>query len=174
MASWDFAIARTLPLEGGYVVDHAGPTHRGILLRELRLMGLAADYDGDGDVDADDLRAMPLPAAIAWYQARVWQPGRYELILGQWTAWKPFDTAVNMGFGASSRIAQRAMNRLGADLLVDGFIGPKTREAINQAPEPLVLSAMREEQRKVYDLIINRDPATFARYKTGWYRRAAA
>ena len=52
--------------EGGYVDDPddpGGATRFGISLRLLKKMGKLGDIDGDGDIDADDIRRLSSDSA---------------------------------------------------------------------------------------------------------------
>jgi len=178
------AIAEMLQWEGGYVVDHAGPTHRGITLRSLRGSmpdgTLEWDLDGDGDVDAADLLAMTHEQAVAWYKEHFWvrfghhhlaEPGpRHERCAAY-----AFDCCVNMGQRQSGRILQRALVASGRrqgvfDLVVDGLVGPKTLTAYRAADARVLLTAQICERAAFYRLLVARVPA-HEQYLKGWLNR---
>jgi len=125
----DFILER----EGGFVndpKDPGGATKYGISLRFLKTIDPAmADLDEDGDIDVDDIFAMTMETARTFYMVRFYTPmgiGRYPAPLGA----AMLDTGVNMGKAAAGRILQQALNQSGADLAVDGIVGPKTRTAL--------------------------------------------
>jgi len=118
---------------GGFVndpKDPGGATKYGISLRFLKTIDPAmADLDEDGDIDVDDIFAMTMETARTFYMERFYTPmgiGRYPAPLGA----AMLDTGVNMGKAAAGRILQQALNQSGAELAVDGIVGPKTRTAL--------------------------------------------
>ena len=166
----------TLKHEGGFVdnpADPGGATNFGISLRWLRSKGLdVGDIDGDGDVDADDIRALTPEQAIRLYRQRWWSVGGYADFCNVSVAGKVFDLAVNMGQRPAARIVQRACRAHGIDLVDDGLIGPKSLAAIQQAARSLhMLPAIRAEAAGHYRLLIAKNPA-LATFERGWLRRA--
>lgn len=168
-AIFALAIPKILEHEGGYTVDHAGPTNFGITLPVLK--DAALDIDHDGDIDADDIRAMREEHAIEVYRRCWWDRYEYGRIEDQDVATKVFDLAVNMGPKQAHKIAQRACRAAGWELVEDGIIGPKTLAALNRLNPSMVLAAMRSEAAAVYRMIIYKHPA-YAKYEKGWLRRA--
>ncbi|MCB1366762.1 MAG: peptidoglycan-binding protein, partial [Rhodobacteraceae bacterium] len=60
--------------EGGYVNDPndpGGATNYGVTIHTMRRLGL--DLDGDGDVDAADVRALPRARAVAIFIEHYYQ-----------------------------------------------------------------------------------------------------
>lgn len=124
------ALDFTLRWEGGFV-DHpddpGGATNHGVSLRWLKGLDLSiADIDGDGDVDADDIRALTLQHARALFADRFWH-GLSLDDLPPAVAIAVFDAAVNSGPRPAFRFLQRSLNLCGADLTEDGIFGPKSR-----------------------------------------------
>ncbi len=178
MANFLTAIPHILQHEGGYVNhpnDPGGATKYGISLRYLRKRGdLLGDFDGDGDVDVDDIRAMTVPMAKTTYRAGFWDPNKLGEVKSQMVATKIFDMCVNMGSKQAWKIAQRAVGACGVPLIDDGVIGPNTLQAINSLDHfdyDLVIT-IRELQRAFYTRIMKRKPKLQA-FSLGWYRRAA-
>lgn len=177
MASFDLAIPVVLKHEGGFVdhpADPGGATNFGISLRFLRGICASAcyDIDGDGDVDAEDVRQLPQELAVDIYRRYFWLPA-YEQIADQAVATKVFDTAVNCGHGAAHRILQRALCGVGQRVEIDGKLGPKTLAAVNCTDPSLLLEAFRAEQIKHYERLIELDPKRAA-FRRGWLARAAS
>jgi len=164
--------------EGGYV-DHpndpGGATKYGMSLRYLRRRGdLLGDFDGDGDVDVHDIRAMTEPQAKHAYEIGFWGPNRLNSVKSQLLANKIFDMAVNMGSKQAWRLAQRAATRHGQELVDDGIVGRKTLAAMNALLDVDydVLATLRELQRGFYEGIMEQKPDLRA-FRLGWLRRAA-
>ena len=120
----------TAKWEGGLVdhpADTGGITNHGVSLRWLRDQGVdAGDIDGDGDIDADDIRELTAAQAAALFRERFWDPLRCD-DYAQPVALALYDAAVNCGPAQAVRFAQRAVNAMGGQLDVDGKLGALTR-----------------------------------------------
>ncbi|MBF0590251.1 MAG: hypothetical protein HQL53_14110 [Magnetococcales bacterium] len=178
MANFESAISIVLQHEGGYVndpVDPGGATNYGVSLRFLRATGDLdlGDVDGDGDIDADDIRQMNRDQAIAIYRSEFWDRGGYEHIRHQNVANKLFDAAVNMGPKQAHKLVQRALWSVGRRVVVDGQLGPRTLAAIQDANGAHLLAALRSEMAGFYRELIARRPQ-LKKYRKGWERRAYA
>jgi lysozyme family protein len=168
----DRAIAFVLKHEGGFV-DHAadpgGATSYGISLRFLKAEGL--DIDGDGDVDADDVRALSREAAAGIYEASFWKPLRFDRLPGM-VAIKLFDLTVNVGPRPAGRILQRAVRgATGRELVEDGVIGPVTLAEVVNAPVPYLVACLRSEAAGFYRALVAEKPQ-FKPFLVGWLNRA--
>jgi lysozyme family protein len=167
----DRALDFTLEHEGGWSDrknDKGGKTNWGITLAVLK--GLGRDVDLDGDVDADDLRALPKEEARAIYENLYWFGDPF---LDDAVAIKHFDIGVHAGPGTANKILQRAINNFwGRPLLAeDGHLGPKTLAAANALPPKDMLQALCAEQLGHYLNIIRLDP-TQIEFQNGWIKRA--
>ncbi len=175
MSWFELAIPTVLEHEGGYVDDpddHGGATNYGISLRYLKKQGAdVGDFDGDGDVDVDDIRAMSVDDAEHIYRTLWWDRFGYGDIVDQALATKVFDLAVNMGARQAHRLLQRACRAAGKPVTVDGLLGPVTLGAVNDLPATAVLAALRSEAAGFYRVLIARDPVR-RKWQTGWLRRA--
>ena len=78
-----------------------------------------------------------------------------------------FDMCVNMGRGRATKIMQETANTKGADLKVDGGMGPKTIGAL----ENVELERVRAYRVKYYVNLIDRKP-DLAKFYFGWFRRS--
>lgn len=178
MASFYKSIDLILEHEGGYVNhpdDPGGATKYGVSLRFLKKRGdLLGDFDGDGDVDVEDIMAMTVPQAKNVYQECFWEPNRLREVKSQILATKIFDMAVNMGSKQAWKLAQRALSAHGHPLIDDGVVGPQTLEAINALEhfDYDVIGTLRDLQKNFYTRIIKRKPR-LQKFSLGWYRRAA-
>jgi len=162
--------------EGGFV-DHSsdpgGATNYGVSLRFLRQEGI--DIDNDGDIDADDIRAITPEKSKTIYKKYFWLPAQCDKIRSQLIATKVFDMAVNMGQRQAYKLVQRAINTLQSsqDLVVDGIVGPSTISAINslEKTDYELIIHIRVEQAQFYLGLIESKPE-LADFQLGWLRRA--
>lgn len=171
-----------LAREGGYVDDPddpGGPTNFGVTIHTMRALGL--DLDGDGDVDAHDVRMLSREAAVEIFITHYFTaPGIGRLPVPLQAS--VFDMYVNAGRNAV-RILQRLLREMGHDVAVDGVIGPLTARAahgaMTQAPDHLV-DAYGIALRNYYYRLADRRPASrkYTRRrdggKGGWITRAEA
>lgn len=175
---FDRFVAGLLVREGGFVdhtKDPGGATNWGISLRYLRrerpevLAGLQLDVDGDGDVDADDIRRLPRETAIEVYR-RCWWDRHGYVRLAEPLGEKVCDLSVNMGPYHAHVLLQRALGMIGK--AVDGRVGPGTLGvAAKQDPE-MVRGLVRELARTRYEELIAGNP-DLAVFRNGWMARAA-
>jgi len=168
--------------EGGYVDDPhdpGGATNHGVTIHTMRRLGL--DLDGDGTVDADDVRALPRDRAVEIFIEHYYRGPGIGLLP---EALQPsvFDMYVNSGSNAV-RILQELLRDMGLEIAVDGVIGPQTARAAfaaeARAPDHMV-DAYGIARRNFYYRLADRRPASrrYARRrdggKGGWIRRAEA
>lgn len=184
MSTFDWAVENVLHHEGGWVNnpnDPGGATKFGISLRYLQARGDMdgdglpdGDLDGDGDVDIDDIRVASREDSIQLYKTGFWDPNKCSSIKSALVATKIFDMAVNMGSRQCWRLVQRATNKLGSNLSVDGKVGPNTLAAVNlyHRTDYDLIVVIRERQANFYETLIERKPS-LAEFRLGWRRRAA-
>ncbi|WP_170294804.1 glycosyl hydrolase 108 family protein [Roseospira navarrensis] len=168
--------------EGGYAAhdaDPGGATKYGMSLRTLRAQGdldgdglLDWDLDQDGDVDADDIRALTPDDAARYYRERWWDRYRLGLVHQRGPAVKLIDMGVNMGMGQAVTLAQRACGLCGRSVAVDGVLGPRTAAALDQIPGQVLRLALCGQQAGYYAGLIRMRTA-FQSFERGWMTRAA-
>lgn len=181
--AFDFMIQN----EGGYVNhpnDPGGATNYGVSLRTLKALGDEDfDLDEDGDIDADDIRAMSLDDAKAFYRRHFWDSvtykdrrgdelRTYEAMHDEAVAIKIFDMSVNMGHKQAAKIVQHTIN-LEPDnfaLIVDGVMGAKTMGQLQEERTDFFYRLQSEYARFYYQLA-DKKPAR-AVFLLGWLRRA--
>ncbi len=152
------AVRIVLDLEGGdRLVDHprdpGGLTKYGISLRAYPKLG----RQGIADLTEEQ--------AITIYRTDYWDalgidrlPPRLRLAL--------FDAAVNCGRKAAAEILQKSLRMLGAKILIDGDIGPRTLASIKSHRESRVLVTFLLERLRFY-----RSLETYNVFGFGWERR---
>ncbi|MGR3495836.1 holin-associated N-acetylmuramidase [Citreimonas sp.] len=166
--------------EGGYVNDPddpGGATNYGVTIHTMRRLGL--DLDGDGDVDAADVRRLTQAQAVDIFVDHYFvRPKIAQLpeVLHETV----FDMYVNAGANAV-KVLQRLLNRMGEQLTVDGQIGPNTIAAAARAAAAApdhIADAYGIARRNYYFAIADARPASrkYARSRSGtkggWIKRA--
>lgn len=149
--------------------DPGGPTKYGISLHFNR--DTIPDKDGDGNIDAEDVRRLTEADARAIWQRSYWALGRCEA-LPPAIAFMQADMTVNPGPGAAPCCLQRAINRAAGgafSVAVDGKIGPATLAAIGRLDPVLLLLELSAQRSWYYGTRPN-----FDAFGEGWSRRNAA
>lgn len=82
-----------------------------------------------------------------------------------------FDIGVNSGPGEAIRMLQRTLNAMGADLVEDGIIGPKTLAAARYRNPDQINKRLVQERLAFYDAIVRRRPDQVVFLKN-WRARA--
>lgn len=178
MSDFEPAIKILLVHEGGYVNnpnDSGGATNYGVSLRFLRDYPNLGDFDGDGDVDIEDIKNMTLDDAKKIYKELWWDKYKYGSIVDQTIATKVFDASVNMGSSRAHKLLQQALNdAFSLKLSVDGILGPATFHVVNACTddtEQLLLNSYCNEMWKFYQQIIANNPKNKV-FERGWKNRA--
>jgi len=157
--------------EGQFSVDHAGATAWGVSLRWLRsLPELVGDLDGDGDIDAEDIRHVSQSMAWGFFTDHVFKPMRLE-ILPEKLRMACMDTAVNVGGGQCAKIVQRAANRIVGGLSVDGVLGKHTLSAVGVAGVDEILPVMLIERMHFYKKLVEKSYRKYGEFYAGWINR---
>lgn len=163
--------------EGGYVNDPSDPggaTNFGVTIHTMRRLGM--DLDGDGDVDAQDVRKLSMSQAKEIFLKHYFYGPNIHLLPKELQA-SVFDMQVNAGANAI-KILQRLCGRMGYPTTVDGALGPNTAAVVKKAWGPHFVDAYGIERRNYYFRLADRRPAsrkyarTRAGGKGGWIKRA--
>ncbi|GGF55542.1 Predicted Peptidoglycan domain-containing protein [Mameliella alba] len=166
--------------EGGYVNDPddpGGATKYGVTIHTMRRLGL--DLDGNGRVDAADVRQITREQAVTIFLTHYFLKPRIAELPEPLHA-TVFDMYVNAG-GNAVKILQRLLNQMGEQVSVDGVIGPQTiaaaARAYAKAPHHMA-DAYGIARRNYYFRIADNRPKsrkyarTRAGGKGGWIKRA--
>lgn len=155
--------------EGGYVdnsADPGGATNFGISLRFLKAQGLdLGDIDGDGDIDADDIRKLTAKDAVAIMRREFWDALGLDNLGKPLCARVIYDTAVNMGPSYARRMLQKALG-----VPADGKWGPITRSAIRICNDKHTAVSMCHIRRARYHELVQKN-AALGTFLKGWLRR---
>ena len=154
LVNFDDIIEVVLHHEGGYVNDPddpGGEPNFGIAKRS------------HPDVDIANLTK---DGAKEIYKEHYWDRNKVE-DLPEDLRHIYFDMCVNQGRGRAVKIMQRAANAKGADLVVDGGMGPKTIAAMSGVE----LQRVRAYRVKYYADLVTRKP-DLEKFYFGWFRRA--
>ena len=176
MADFKNAIQYLLMNEGGYVndlSDKGGATNYGISLRLLHALGEFGDFDGDGDIDKDDIRSMTLENARTIYRKSFWDLSSYDLINDDLLAAKVFDFSVNMGTKRAHILLQKSANQEAKEnlLLLDGILGSNTITVINKQNPNSLIRLLASNVAAYYLSIVEKDFSQ-VKFLKGWLNRA--
>ena len=155
--------------EGGYVdnpADPGGATNFGISLRFLKQQGLdIGDIDGDGDIDADDIRNLTAKDAAAIMRREFWDGLGLDDLGKPLCAMVLYDTAVNMGPSYARKLLQKALG-----VPADGEWGQITRSVLRTCDDRKTAVAMCHIRRARYHELVKGNAALGA-FLRGWLRR---
>ena len=161
MDAFDHAFYKTLEFEGGYANDPddpGGETRYGISKHSYP------------DVD---IATLTIAQAKIIYRRDYWDVLNLGEIRSYIIASEIFDTAVNMGRRTAIKIAQKALNFLGEDLIEDGIIGPRTIFALQKwylKDERALFVCLNGFQFMRYSEI-TKDNTKLMRFSRGWTKR---
>ena len=153
LTEFEDIIEVVLEHEGGYVNDPddpGGETNFGIAKRS------------HPDVDIANLTK---EGAKEIYKETYWDKNKVES-LPVYLRHIYFDMCVNQGRGRAVKILQQAANAKGADLKVDGGMGPMTIAAM----DGVELDRVRAYRIKYYADLVTRKP-DLEKFYFGWFRR---
>lgn len=148
-------------VEGGFTDDEndrGGTTNFGITEEEAREFGYAGD-----------MRNLTKDFAKNIYLKKYYLGNKLDKVINNKVALSIFDWAVNSGRRGIKK-AQIVANKFGANLIVDGIVGNKTLEAINNINPEAFLKEYHEMQRTFYKNLVAKD-ITQEDFLKGWLNR---
>jgi lysozyme family protein len=166
MATFDIFLPMVLKFEGGYVddpEDPGGETNKGVTMATFQscsheLLGI--------DPTSDNLKALTDAQAGIIYKTLYWNKIQGDAIALQDLANIACDFFVNAGSHAS-KLLQSVMVQMGANVAVDGVIGPGSIAALNSLPQLEVYRRYRQGRIAYYQALGQR----FPKFLQGWLKR---
>lgn len=167
MSNFENVIKDLLEAEGGYVDnpnDTGGATNWGITI------GALSDWRGR-KVTKAEVKALTIEEAKAIYKKKYWDIINLDQVNNLLLADLVFDQSVNRGPVTAAKNLQESYNNISSSkLTVDGKIGPKTIEAVNNADQVKLCVVFFKDAQLDYATIVarNTSQAVFIR---GWINR---
>lgn len=143
--------------------DAGGPTKWGMALNYNR--DIIPDKDGNGRIDAADVKQLTEADALVMYEKRYWRPNiktEYPDAL----AFMLVDMMLNPGPGATPKLLQQALKACGQNVDVDGDIGGQTLGAVAAVNLEALLRALADQRLAYYQ-----SRPKFPVYGKGWTSR---
>ena len=142
--------------------DAGMATNLGISLRFIRMKGI--DINNDGEINVKDIKDLTVEKATELYYKHFWLPMRLEGISNDLLKLHLFDMGINAGTKTAVMILQDLLQ-----VQIDGVIGPKTLEAIEDYDSNIVADYALK-RKEYYIKIIKKNP-DLKIFKKGWFSR---
>jgi lysozyme family protein len=166
MASFDVFLPIVLRFEGGYAnnpTDPGGETNKGITMRTFQqcsheLLGI--------DPTSENLRALTDAQVGVIYETLYWNKIQGDFFAAQDLANIVCDFFVNAGSHAT-KLLQRVLNNMGANVVEDGTIGPASLQALAGFDEVQVYRQYKQGRIGYYQALGQKYP----QFLQGWLNR---
>lgn len=166
MANFNHVFDKLMKHEGGFVndpTDKGGATNWGVTLAVWKSKGY--DKDGDGDIDADDVKLLTKDDARAIAKPEYWDKLRADDIKNQSVAEFLHDWAYNSGVSTAAKKIQRIVG-----VKDDGAIGSITIAAINKANQQWLFESLVASRKAFVEAIVKNNPSQ-KKFYNGWMNR---
>ena len=166
MAKFEEFAGKLLQEEGGYVnnpLDKGDPTKYGVTLLVWKERG--HDKDGDGDIDAEDIKLLTEEDACEVAKKIFWDYFQADKINNQSVAAFIVDWGYNSGRKTVAKKLQQVLH-----IEDDGIVGDGTLNAINNADQHSLFDRLKTSRHEFIENIIERKPDQIVFYKN-WFNR---
>jgi lysozyme family protein len=165
--NFDFAFNYLMVDEGGYTndkFDSGGPTNWGITHDDLAKWL-------ERPVTQNDVKNLTKDEAKQIYHSFYWSPLNLDSVKDQRISTAIFDIGVVCWIYEAATMSQRALNAFGAGLQIDGHLGPKSVNALNQVSAPLFIRGLSSLVETHFRAIVAVHPND-AVFLNGWVNRS--
>ena len=165
MAKLDLFAPKILRYEGGFVndpKDRGGATNMGVTLATWRQVGY--DKDGDGDIDADDIRILSKADAVSVLRLNYWNRWKADQITNQSIA----EILVDWVWGSGKWgivIPQRILK-----VVDDGIVGMGTLFAVNNVNQRGLHASIFQSRKTFIEELVKNHPDQL-KFSGGWMNR---